>query len=502
MSRKVKVLIFATLLFTGCEKSGDTGTEPDNSKVFEIKSGEILNSDFRGNGAQWGGYDFISVYTGSSSLSSTDWAKLRERVAFMRPGIVRIMVSEGWNYNNGVYDKSNNILVPILEFCQQNNIDVVFGEWGHKTGSTLDKEWLEKSMEFLEWLIVTKNLSCIKYFIMTNEPNGSWSTVAGNYTLWKSLVTELYVSLQQHGLLNKVEIMGPDLAYWNLQSAQQFLIWMTNTISDFQTEVTSYDIHAYPGQSFVRSGSFAQTLDIYKAPIRGGRDIFVTELGGKYPDEPDLKDLNQQRINTIPFTDSDSNTFIYDAFYGIDMADAVMQIMASGYASAILWDMDDAMYCSYNSYGAPGALKRWGFWNSIGDEMGISGDEEIRPWFYTISLLCRYFPKNSVIYNVTSPDKRIRAVACEKGGKFTVAFINSSYTKVSGLKVRADKFYNCNGFKLYQYKASINGKDFTGNRDAKGLPLPALTESQADISGGYDLPEMEGLSFTLITTME
>jgi len=498
--RKLKVWIIVLSFAAGCENSKGEQPSDEPTVTFDVKTGEIINNNFAGNGAQWGGYDFIQVYTGSPTLSDTDWNKLKERVEFMRPGVVRIMVSEGWNYNNG-YSKSNNILIPVLDFCMENNISVAFGEWGHKGGTSLDMDWLNRSLTFLDWLVNTKKYTCIKYFIMTNEPNGGWSTVAGNYPLWKSIIQESYKMLQEKDLISKVQIMGPDIAYWNLQSAQQYQIWMTNTLSGFPIEITEYDIHAYPGQADLRNGSFTETLNLYKSLTSNNRDISVTELGCKYPDEPSLSNENKRRINEIPYTSSDSNTFVYDAFYAIDMADALIQIMNAGYASGLVWEMDDAMYCAYNSYGAPVALNRWGFWNIVGDEMGITGDENIRPWFYTISLLCRYFPKGSKIYRVESPDKRLQAVACEKDGKFTVAIINHTYSQFKGLNVKFDKQIDATNMKVYQFEASISGSDFTGEVNQKGLPEPLKVESSANLQQGYNLPDMKALSFTLITTI-
>ncbi len=78
--------------------------------------------------------------------------------------------------------------------------------------------------------------------------------------------------------------------------------------------------------------------------------------------------------------------------YGIDVADAVMQTAACGYSGCVVWMLDDAMHMN-----EPGKLKIWGFWNILGEERYGAGKERIRPWYYAMSLLCRYFPQGAQI---------------------------------------------------------------------------------------------------------
>ena len=38
-------------------------------------------------------------------------------------------------------------------------------------------------------------------------------------------------------------------------------------------------------------------------------------------------------------------------------------------------------------------VKIWGMWNILGEEVfGDASQEELRPWYYTWSLMCRHFP--------------------------------------------------------------------------------------------------------------
>ena len=136
---------------------------------------------------------------------------------------------------------------------------------------------------------------------------------------------------------------------------------------------------------------------------------------------------NQQRVKKDPFASEDSQMAVYDFSYGIDMADACIQIMNSGYTGAAAWDLDDAMH-TLGDKGDKSKLKRWGFWNSLGTELcNNPADENIRPWFYTWSLMCRYFPEGiNIVESDSTGFAGVRLVTGFKGGDMTVAVVNNS----------------------------------------------------------------------------
>jgi hypothetical protein len=484
-----------------CKK--DTGVEPEKSNLeLTIITSSLINDNYGGNGAQWGGYEIYDGYTGGAMVDQQDWPKLKKRVDFMRPGILRIMVS--YNYYTDNYSEKSTNLIKILDYCQENGIKVVFGDWGNSEGTLpLDEDWIKKAVNYLDWLVNANGYDCIEYYNLINEPNGDWSSAEGNYAAWEAVIKKFHEFAQAKGL--KVKIIGPDIAFWDKASAQKYMYWVTNTIDNLSDEVGAFDIHAYPGQTDVRNNEFSLDLTSYRNSIPGTYDVFVTELGGKFSNEPELKNENEQRIQKMPNTSVQSNMFIYDAFYAIDMADAIIQCMNAGYSGVIVWEMDDAMYGDYNN--GTRLLKRWGFWNTLGEEgLGGATDENIRPWFYTVSLLSRYFPRGAKIYSVISPDDRIKAVAAELNGKYSLAIVNSSYKTFEGLQIKFENNEKLSNIKIFQFsvdKESIKtGQKFIGTVDSDGFATPVVTEPYIDFGEGYDLPEIEALTFTLITNID
>ena len=500
---ELKHLFLLSAILFSCISCGEN-THPDpppyDSRNDLVIKAEVLCQSFTGNGVQWGGYDVLNTWTGSPTLSESDWDKLFARIRFMRPPLVRIMVTAGWNYvADGKFtpEKSEPVLLKILDFCQKEGIAVMFGEWGHNGGTDIDQPWLENSAKFIEWLLNVKGYSCIKYFNMVNEPNGDWSSINGNYQLWQRLINQFYAKLVEKGIDSKIKLIGPDVAVWSANLTS----WVSNTASDLRQKIGAFDIHTYPKETEVRDGSYQKMLKAYRDAAPAAKEILMGELGFKYDPSSDLGKLNAQRITADKYASDDSNMSVYDAFYGVDMADAVIQNMRAGFGGVILWDLDDAMY----NKGASGAttLKRWGFWNILGAEkFGNPDDEKIRPWFYTMSLMCRYFPKGSKIYQIVLPDKvGLRAIAGEKDGKYTIAIVNS-HTVSYSINLRTEKGFNISNAKTYKYLSGKNA-DFTGALDADGFAKPETTGETINLLEDSFKPMVSsGQAFYLITNMD
>ncbi len=504
MKHSVICSLLALLMLGGCQSSSDGQADGDPSEVnvMRIQSQVLVNS-FIGNGPQWGGYDIVPSWTGQETLSDADWNTLFKRVSFMRPGLVRIMVSQGWNYISGnTFDphKSDAILCKILDYCQQHGICVQFGEWGHVGGSAVDAQWVENSASFLSYLVKERGFTCIKFFTVVNEPNGNWSSTNGSYALWSKCVESFYKKFEEKGLLDDVQIIGPDVAVWTISETS----WMSNTKNQMHDKVTVYDIHTYPDDQTVYSTEFLQLLEAYRAASDKSRPIILGELGFKYEEGSALGNSNLEAIQADPYAADDSQMHVYDAFYGVDMADATIQAMRACYSGVTYWMLDDAMYNDDGSSSST-RLKRWGFWNILGEEkFGNADDEKIRPWFYTVSLLSRFFPNGSQILNVAQPTpvlSGLRAIAGCKDGKYTLAIVNASNLPYT-FTLKADTGITLSGMQMYEY-ISGEGATFQGKTDADGFPAAQQSDlTLSDLQGDGIEISMPANSFRLYTNMQ
>lgn len=492
------------LLMIGCdanEVSIDSVVKK-NREVLITKN--IVSTNFVGNGAQWGGYDVVPTWLGTETLSQADWDKMFERIDFMRPPFLRILTTPSWSYdNNGTYDETSKTqsLFKMLDYAKSRNIEVTFGEWGHQsTGDiqTIDEDWIANSVKFLNHLVNEKGYTNIKTANIINEPNGDWSSTQGSYAVWRD-VQLAYIAEMAKYSLSGVKLMGPDIAVFNTADQTD---WFNSTHSDLGDAMELYDIHVYPKQQLIRNGEFAEMIRNYKKVTPEGKRLVLGEIGFKYTEvDADLKQENEEAIANDPYAGNDSNMMVYKAFYGIDMADAIIQSMREGYSGALVWSMDDAMYNSPDDGDwSTTKLKRWGFWNILGEELtGVASDEDIRPYFYPVSLLTRYFPAGSDIYHVELPNKRgLRAVIGSYNGKYTIAIVNSHYTSYD-LVLKSDEIQSLTLDK-YTYKSNANGT-FEGALNADGFASPIETAIKLDFSKGVEM-NLEGESFVLFTNME
>lgn len=465
---------------------------------------EVVSSNFVGNGAQWGGYDLVQTWLGEETLSDADWNTLFQRIDFMRPPFLRIMTNSGWSYdNNGTYDETTKTksLFKMLDYAQSRNIEITYGEWGHQSIgniSTIDMDWIANSVKFLNHLVNEKGYTVIKTVNIINEPNGDWASTQGSYDIYRDVQLAYLAEMAKYSL-SGVKILGPDIAVFNTASQTE---WIANTHTDLGDNVGLYDIHVYPKQQLIRNGEFSDMLRAYKKVTPAGKQIVLGEIGFKYDEvDAELKRQNEEAIENDPYAGYDSNMMVYEAFYGIDMADALIQTMREGFSGSLVWNMDDAMYNSPdNGDYQTTALKRWGFWNILGDELtGDASDENIRPYFYPVSLLTRFFPAGSEIYNVELPNKKgLRVVVGAHNGKYTVAIVNSHYVTYD-INLKSSLIANLTANK-YSYKSNQDGS-FEGTVDANGFASPLETNVSLNLGEGEEMT-IEGQSFILFTNMD
>ncbi|MFO7368965.1 MAG: hypothetical protein R6X09_01705 [Bacteroidales bacterium] len=438
---------------------------------------EVISTGYLGNGVQWDAYPEAELW--GASVSDADWQKLFQRLDFMRPGYVRCLINSPFRYYNtqtGTYDKTRNIesLKKLLQYCQNNNITVIFGEYNPPAWNMKqDSAWIGMAVDYLNYLVNDLGFTCIRYYTLFNEPDGNWSSTNGDYELWKKMVFMFSDKMKQYpGLTKKVSFAAPDIVvgYRNSESPYEPHEWIGQSAKDMDTLIGVYDVHAYPGQHEVHSGKFSQEIAKYVTGVPKDKKIILGEAGYKYYKNEDsaLMKEHLKRVNGHPNTKgSDCNMMVYDFFYGLDMPLLCMDMMNARISGMAVWMLDDAMHSSGDA-GDKTNIKIWGMWNILGEEVfGNPEEEEIRPWFYTWSLMCRYFPRGSAILKIKQPDNEsIRMAAGIHNGKLTVAIVNTGNTDHL-LKITLPKAMH--QASLYAYQPDYTPKD------SLGFPVPAQT---------------------------
>jgi len=493
------------------------GSSCTSSKLINIHADKIITTDFIGNGVQWSAYPHADSPDAEWGAIMTDkkWDMVFHRLDYMKPKLVRVMDQANWRYLKGFDAKGEPILdfdspevkslQKLLDYCQKNNITVMFGEWGcpyqmqnqaaglplYFTGAN-DPKWINIIVKYLDNLINVKGYTCIKHYILVNEPNGDWASTRGNWDEWSEGIKMLNKALVTTGLSHKISIAGPDVVaeYNNKDSKYTGVQWVSESASQLREQIGMYNIHAYTTYDKVRDGRFTKIYtNIAEPPRKLNKPIVFGEIGFEK-----MTEENQKRVKKDPFASEDSQMSVYDFSYGIDMSDVAIQIMNSGYSGSVAWNLDDAMHTNGDT-GDKSQLKRWGFWNILGTEIcNKPADENIRPWFYTWSLMSRYFPQGTtIVASDTTGITGLRLVAGISDGGVSVAIVNNSSVDQK-INLKLNKTMASKPFKKYIYSESLR----PANTD--NFPVPQHTDIH--IKRPYIIAvDIPANSFILYTTL-
>lgn len=171
-------------------------------------------------------------------------------------------------------------------------------------------------------------------------------------------------------LKRKVSLAAPDvvMSYKNPASEYDAAGWVARSAQDLGAQIGIYDVHAYPGQHEVRSGTYAEKLRRIRAEVPAGKKTDSSARPGtstRRPEDSLLKaGVRPRRVAGHPFTKgSDCNMLCYDYFYGLDMPLLAMEVMNNGLSGVAAWMLDDAMHSNGDS-GRTEDVKIWGMWNT------------------------------------------------------------------------------------------------------------------------------------------
>lgn len=451
------------------------------SRPVEVRvSQEVINPCYLGNGVEWDPYD--EAVSWGHDLTEADWDTLYARLDYMKPQYVRCMINSPFTYYTGSgFEDTRHAdkLLKLLSYCQSRGVMVVYGEYNPPAWEMKgSQEWVEASVRHLNYLVDGQGFDCIRHFVIFNEPDGNWASTNGDFAFWKEMVRRFRAEMDKYPALKEnVSLAGPDavIDYRNPASPYDAAGWLKATVEEV-TEIGIYDMHAYPGQRYVRSGEFEKTLRQMKA--LADKPIILGEAGFKYFSDPADSSLAKEywrRVEGHPFTKgSDCNMLVYDTFYALDMAVMLCSVMNSGFSGAAAWMLDDAMHSNGDS-GRTEDVKLWGMWNILGAEVfGDPSQEEIRPWYYTWSLMCRHFPAGSRILKLEAslPDGVSATAARTPSGTYSLAFVNVSDQPVE-LSVRLPE--PCEGYSLQLFTDKLEDASPLPASDVLTLTLSANT---------------------------
>lgn len=460
-----------------------------------IKTNEIISKGYIGNGVQWDPYQ-LDYGHGRLEISDSDWQKIYRRLDYMKPGFIRVMINTTSQMEGGRMDPEKNLdnITPILDYCNSRGVTVMFGDWGgglvDKDAGKINREMIGHAVDYLAYLVGEKGYDCIKYYNFINEPNGWWSSAKGDFKLWSEGVGLFNSLLQRTPVADRVKLVGPDVAIWTDEECW----WIDRTTAEFGDAIGLYDIHTYPSKYTVNSGEYYDIVKAYRDAAPAHKKIVMGEIGLKYvhPADSVRYDENIARAKAHTYASvEDSQMSVYDFSYGIDTADALMQTVSAGYSGSIAWMLDDAMH----SNEAPDKLKIWGFWNILGEEFFGADEENVRPWYYSWSLLCRYMPAGCDVLAAESDNPSIRVNAVAKDGRYSVFIVNPSDDDRE-VRITGTDSLHMSDANLYLYEHNSFGRSISDERMS-----PSVKGVDVGLSEGYCV-QLPSNSLVVITNIE
>ena len=450
------VVMFATLPLVKWQEVRMSASSKENAgqaATLMIDPTKILCAKFMGFGVEWdsAGYN-------AAGVTDADFAVIRRRVEWMRLPVARIMVQARWCYQGaGRYDWDSPQMAALyrhLDVCQSLGTTVLLTDWGIEpawlktpdVSRVEDPKYAEIVTACLHHLLITKKYTCIKYFILVNEPD----LEVKEWHRWKAAIENVAAALRKKGLDQKVTLLGSDKAGGDE--------WHNNAVDQLQGALGGYDLHRYASEDAVRAGvlygQFKADWDyaLAKDPNAKTKPLIVGEAGF-----------------WTAGSDAASNPLHLEHRYGILMSDYAVQAVNAGSWSVVAWMLDDNSHAGFT----------WGMCKSRKEGSAT------KPWFYTWSLLCRYFRPGASIVQAqsSSPDVRVLA-ACEnlkappEKQAWSFCIVNRSDAPITiRLSIK-------DGPRLSLKRYLYSGTSATTDKD--GFPV-ALDNLGYDLSAGAEL---------------
>ena len=410
----------------------------------------------------------------------SDWSLTRERTNFIRPSVVRIVAYRDWFNPSGTvgdYDWDSakmKSFYKVLNYYRSKGIPVMTGLWHSNLNGTDDPAFYvsaddpasfqQLQKDFFGHLVRTKGYSNLRFYTPTNEPEGEGIS----FSQWSTAIQNTFFGFQDSRLPTSVLTGADSWGSWTPWAAQ----WNSSDLSN-------YDYHYYlnSGSQEVTGGSLQTNLSNILTSIKGHdaspKPILISECG--FTSSSDGAVDYWYKLNPVPALNPTT------PLYGLYALDYGIQAANSGASSAMAWSLDGF------DYG-----KDSGMWQIT----GIDGGTALRPWYYTWSLLCRYFRDGGTVFPVASSQSGLHGVGVEQkayGNKanWSIAMVNQTGTDMA-------VNLNANGwgggtFSLFTYTTSNYG-------DGISLSLPATDFWVAEMQSGFTVtvPANGGIVLTSI----
>lgn len=357
----------------------------DKADVAITVTGEIVCADFKGFGFEDDGW-FFNEHNAKHGVNEAD-AKIRAaRIEWMDPDLVRMFFWDmEWNPAQDwqTFDWETDDMQShyrVLDTYQKigTAINVAGVEWGVKDPWPDPKVLSHAVGALLEHLIKTKGYSCIKYWTLTNEPDGFFNESCGDFDKYVQYHIEMKKEIARRGL--DVKIVGSD---------DMITDWFDRCLNapGYDEVVDMYSTHIY----------------IHKDKIDLANNIFAERVGkleaksgaGKGRGKPFT--IGEYGFRDHRFVPPFTNPFSEDYPYALHNHGFVIDGLNHGVASFQYWCIHEMYYTDDNS------RMLFGLWNFKDRDWGI------RPVYHSVASFCRLTEAGDEVYRCTTTQADAKA---------------------------------------------------------------------------------------------
>jgi hypothetical protein len=419
---------------------------PASPETLSVDRTQVACRPFLGFGAEWDP-TFWSTWHVAQGADEAAWSRVLQRIHFMRLPLVRMMVQARWYLHQDAtgairYDWDTPEMRSMyrhLDACQQQGITVMLTDWGIETWARapglqkLDEPaYADAVVACLEHLVRTRGYTCIRHFILVNEPNFE---AKSGFETWAAGVRNVATRIKERKL--PVTLAGTDASHDNQ-------VWHRRGVDTLADVLGVWEFHRYHPSAEVRSGQFESFVASYWQYVRdkghADRPMMICEAGMG----------DGMTASKSPHSE--------EFEYGLFMADYAAQATRAGTSAVLAWMLDDSSHLDFT----------WGMWTNV------AGGQRLKAWFYPWSLLCRTIPPGSTLYRVgTPPDLRViaaeRPAADRPAGNGSSTWTLVIVNRASAARDLRLLIPDAHGQTLWRYDYKKEGS----RQDANGLPLPS-----------------------------
>jgi alpha-galactosidase len=435
--------LLSLILVVSCKKQNET---MDEEGYTEVIVGEPTGTTLEAIGAEMDPHFFSQNLTRNDGSKESDWQYVIDRVKMMELKKFRIMLQPQWYEPVNDNEDSHNTdfsrftfdspemqsLYKVLDLAQEQNMDVCIVVWGcpvyvsmldpayahvktcfmadpHKkdvwiTGPIDYDEWAENYSALIKHLIVDREYTCVNEITPMNEPDGGPLLTSTEYI---KMAKVLDARFKKDGIRDKVRFNLSD----NTDTRTFYLVDCAENLMDI---ADIFNSHTYIfGYETPNVTIFDWEKNNVEIAARAGKKHLVGEFG------------SNQCVGATRQRDID----LYAR--GVLMTRLILNFLNAGASGVSYWSLIDQYYGKDADYQEMQQLGLWKYVKEVyktdSTYSRIKKDYEVRPQYYSYSLLTRFLKPGAGIYPIgMNEDFAIGTAVKDTSGKWTYIFANGT----------------------------------------------------------------------------